>query len=54
MATVHPPTASSIEAHMQWAFADMLQWTVGLPIDTRLELLHILANQQPVGTLVAK
>ena len=38
---------------MQWAFAAMLQWAVGLPIDTWLEL-HILANQPLVGNLVAK
>ena len=26
----------------------------GVPIDTWLELLHILANQPPVGNLVSK
>ena len=51
---VHPPTVSSITACMQWAFAPMLRWLVAAPIDTFLELLHILANQPPVHFLVAK
>ena len=54
MATMRLPTASSIAALMQGAFSTVLWWAVGVPIDTLLELLYILANQPPVGTLVAK
>ena len=53
-ATLHPPIASSIAACIQWGFDAMLRWAVGVPINTWLELLHILANQPPIGTLVAK
>ena len=39
---------------MQRAFSALLCWALQVPRDTRLELLHLLANQPPVGTLVAK
>ena len=52
--TVRPPTYDSPAASMQRAFSALLCWALQVPRDTRLELLHLLANQPPVGTLVAK
>ena len=52
--TVRPPTYNSPAALMQHAFSALLCWALQVPCDTRLELLHLLANQPPVGTLVAK
>ena len=46
--------AGSLAAEMQSAFSRLLRWALDVPVSTRLELLHILANQPPVGTLVAK
>ena len=52
--SLRPPTAGSLAARMQRAFSRLLRWALDIPVSTRLELLHILANQPPVGTLVAK
>ena len=52
--TVRPPTYDSPAALMQRAFLALLCWALQVPHDTRLELLHLLANQPPVGMLVAK
>ena len=51
--TLRPPTAGSLASRMQRA-SRLLRWALYIPITTRLELLHILANQPPVGMLVAK
>ena len=32
----------------------LLHWALQVPCDTHLELLHLLANQPPIGMLVAK
>ena len=52
--TLCPPTAGSLALRMQHAFSRLLRWALTIPVATRLELLHILANQPPVGMLVAK
>ena len=52
--TLRPPMAGSLASRMQCAFSQLLCWALTIPIMTWLELLHILANQPPVGTLVAK
>ena len=52
--TLHPPMAGSLALRMQRAFSRLLHWALTIPVMTRLELLHILANQPPVGMLVAK
>lgn len=52
--TLRPPTAGSLASRMQRAFSRLLRWALYIPVTTRLELLHILANQPPVGMLVAK
>ena len=52
--TLRPPTAGSLASRIQRAFSRLLCWALTIPITTRLELLHILANQPPVGMLVAK
>ena len=36
------------------AYNRLLRWALVVPIDTRLELLHILANLPPPATLLAK
>ena len=51
---VHPSPYASLAAQMQRAFLALLRWALQVPCDTHLELLHLLANQPPVGTLVAK
>ena len=52
--TVCPSPYASMAAQMQRAFSALLRWALQVPRATRLELLHLLANQPPVGTLVAK
>ena len=52
--TLHPPMAGSLASRMQRTFSWLLHWALTVPVTTQLELLHILANQPPVGTLVAK
>ena len=52
--SLHPPMASSLASWMQLAFSRLLCWALDNPVSTCLEILHILANQPLVGTLVAK
>ena len=39
---------------MQVAYNGLLRWALHLPLETRVELLHILANLPPPTTLIAK
>ena len=44
------PVAHTLQIH----FNSLLRWALDVPMTTRLELLHLLANLPPPATLLAK
>ena len=52
--SLRPPCGSPIAHPMQVAYNGLLWWVLHLPLDTRVELLHILATLPPPTTLIAK
>ena len=52
--TVRLSPYNSLAAQMQCAFLALLHWSLQVPHNTHLDLLHLLANQPPNGMLVAK
>ena len=52
--SLRPPRGSPIAHPMQVAYNGLLRWALHLPLETRVELLHILANLPPPTTLIAK
>ena len=52
--TLCPSPYNSLAAQMQHAFLMLLRWAMQVPHDICIQLLHLLANQPPIGRLVAK
>ena len=52
--SLRPDPHHCVAAPMQRALSALLRWVLGVPADTHLKLVHILGNQPPVGTLIAK
>ena len=48
------PRSQKVAHTLQVAYNGLLRWALVVPIDTRLELLHILANLPPPATLLFK
>ena len=51
---MRPPRTSQVAYSIQLAYNGLLRWALDLPLTTRLELLHALANLPPAWTLLAK
>ena len=51
---VRPSPYTSLATQMQRAFLAVLHWVFQVPCDTCFELLHLLADQPPIGMLVAE
>ena len=54
VASLRPPRSSPVAYPIQLAFSGLLRWALDVPLTTRLELLHALANLPPAWMLLAK
>lgn len=52
--TLRPARTDPVGHPLQTAYNSLLRWALGVPVSTRLELLHLLANLPPPGVLIAK